>query len=75
MADNKSIKTYLIAIWVIHFQGLYINTQEKGQKRVNLEFSGQSEVNIVEKQFFIETNFMRVTCNLIYVQVTNRNKW
>ena len=69
MTDNKSIQTYLI--WVIHFQGLYINTNVK---IVNLEFSGQAEVTIVEKQFCIETNFMRVTCNLIYVQVTNRNK-
>ena len=59
MTDNKSIQTYLIDIWVIHFQGLYIDAQ---LTRVNLEFTGQAEVTIVEKQFCFETNFMRVTC-------------
>ena len=69
MTDNKSIQTYLI--WVIHFQGLYINTNVK---IVVLEFSGQAEVTIVEKQFCIETNFMRVTCNLIYVFTSPKQK-
>ena len=45
MTDNKSIQAYMIDIWVIHFQGLYIDTQVK---RFNLESNGQAEVNIVE---------------------------
>ena len=71
LCQTTKVQAYLIHIWVIHFQGLYIDTQVK---RFNLEFTGQAEVNIVEKQFCNQTNLMRVTRNLIYVQVTNRNK-